>query len=426
MAAVTVKQLQSRDPVVRKKAIKAAAKALDRNALKRLAIMCEDDPDPEIRDLARRAGVYIRQQLGELSSAAPAEDGEGQTASAEAKKDAHPPKIAVSDDDVERSKKTMDMAVTQHMAGEKAKAMKFLKQAVLINPNLQHDGYFVNLAQTITGIEDKAQAIAQLGDKAAQAQFIETEQKAKRQQKLDAHLAEVGKSGKQDVVFDAALLFMAVMIGTIMMGFLAVQFAQGYLKKIDDNILAVDEARANGRVQIDPATGEEIFLSTELGATGKPKPFTEFIPDAGLYQMAQNLSKAEFGSVLLLGLGAGILGLISALAASGVMHGLSSALGGQGNWAYFTHHWLGLLLIRTIVVAVVLTVGLLLIFEGNGGAIVMIVGVIVGLIVLLTVMKAFGMVGRAYNTSFAKGMIAGLSGVVVMALAAGLPAMILF
>lgn len=66
MAINYMGQLKDRSPDKRKEAIKAAARAADKKALKTLAVMVEDDPDAEVRELAKRAGVHIRQQIGEL------------------------------------------------------------------------------------------------------------------------------------------------------------------------------------------------------------------------------------------------------------------------------------------------------------------------------------------------------------------------
>ena len=57
-----IRQLKNPDPDVRKRAIMALGKAKDPTALKALADVVRNDPDPTLRNLALKAGQYIRQQ----------------------------------------------------------------------------------------------------------------------------------------------------------------------------------------------------------------------------------------------------------------------------------------------------------------------------------------------------------------------------
>src|SRR3954466_14332009 len=57
-----IRQLQNPDPDIRKRAIMALGKAKDPTALKALAQVVRGDPDPTLRELALKAGQYIRQQ----------------------------------------------------------------------------------------------------------------------------------------------------------------------------------------------------------------------------------------------------------------------------------------------------------------------------------------------------------------------------
>ncbi len=57
-----IQQLQDSNPEIRRRAILALGKSKDTAALKPLAAVVRGDPDPALRDLARKAGQYIRQQ----------------------------------------------------------------------------------------------------------------------------------------------------------------------------------------------------------------------------------------------------------------------------------------------------------------------------------------------------------------------------
>lgn len=68
MSQALISQLQSSDPEQRKQAIIALGKAKERQALKALAYLYKNDPVPEIRDLAYKAGRYITQQTQDAAS----------------------------------------------------------------------------------------------------------------------------------------------------------------------------------------------------------------------------------------------------------------------------------------------------------------------------------------------------------------------
>jgi hypothetical protein len=64
--------LNSSDPAQRKRGIGAAAKSADRRYLKLLAHIYKTDPDPALRDLAKKAGVYIHKHQAAPSTPQPA------------------------------------------------------------------------------------------------------------------------------------------------------------------------------------------------------------------------------------------------------------------------------------------------------------------------------------------------------------------
>ncbi len=77
MAGSIQNQLKSSDPTVRRQAIVKLGKSLDERALPLLAGVYRSDPDPELRELALKAGKHIRKHL----AAQPAKQGRLQAAS---------------------------------------------------------------------------------------------------------------------------------------------------------------------------------------------------------------------------------------------------------------------------------------------------------------------------------------------------------
>ncbi len=64
--------LNSQNPTQRKRGISAAAKSADRRYLKPLGRIYKTDPDPALRELAKKAGIYINKQQPEPATAASA------------------------------------------------------------------------------------------------------------------------------------------------------------------------------------------------------------------------------------------------------------------------------------------------------------------------------------------------------------------
>jgi hypothetical protein len=60
-----IKMLDSKDPERRKTAVKELAKTKDKAALSYLAAVYRTDENPEVRDMARKAGIYINKHANE-------------------------------------------------------------------------------------------------------------------------------------------------------------------------------------------------------------------------------------------------------------------------------------------------------------------------------------------------------------------------
>ncbi|MEP0762760.1 MAG: hypothetical protein HRF48_08500 [Chloroflexota bacterium] len=123
-----LRQLSSDDPAQRREAIVALANSRDPAALKPLAATFKNDPDPALRELALKAGRYLRQY-------APEEPG------SEAE-------IAARDRDLAR--KLLDAATTYHLEGDKGRAVDSLGKALSLNPALQKEPFVANLVMSLT------------------------------------------------------------------------------------------------------------------------------------------------------------------------------------------------------------------------------------------------------------------------------------
>lgn len=200
-----IKMLESPNPAQRKQAVTALAKSKDRAALPYLAKIYKSDSDPEVKELARKAGLYIQQNSPSSSTAAatpppasrsappaynrspiaePDEDNDylyapppsrntGQGSGTftplmdddlrdpllydddepEASAPSKPMSKPVSKGDEERARILFEQAMTLHTRGETDKALKSLAQAFMKNPNLRNDSYVMNAASSMTGMD---------------------------------------------------------------------------------------------------------------------------------------------------------------------------------------------------------------------------------------------------------------------------------
>lgn len=403
------KLLKDKDPAKRKAGIKRVAKALDRDALMQLAIMSKDDKDADIRVLAQKAGVYIRQQLGEIPGKKPKKDAK--------KKDGKPDKIPVDKKDAAKAQRVLSEAMAAQIADDPARTMKALEKAMSLDPNLRHESYFVSLAESVTDAEGQS-AVDMLGNDDVYSTIMEKDEQARFDKETEEHLAFIGKATWADVGFDTALLLVILTVGALIGYFLMLQGADNYQQSLDDNRAAVQSAIDEGRV----VSGENgnpaaYYNAGDLNAVGQPTvTFTLIDPDPGFMDVVDRLREDVTASDVLVwgvatGVGSGVLFFFGGL----LVHLLGSViLRGQGRMPHTLHSTLSFLTGRMVILLVILFVGTWITFSMGGGlALTGLMG-IVGLFVLMNVLKLVTMTGQSYNFSPMQGMIAALPVVVAM------------
>ncbi|MCU0497096.1 MAG: HEAT repeat domain-containing protein [Anaerolineae bacterium] len=401
-----LKQLNDRDPAKRKAAVKGVARELDRDALKKLALMCEDDPDPEIRELARKAGVYIRQQLGEIKT--PEAPDKGKT-----DKPKPPPPVKVTADQEQRANQIVNSALTMHLNGNSAKAMKILAEAMKVNPNLRYDSYFISVVQNVTGI-DTDEAFAKLTDKGEFKNAIEREGRQKLQKEIDQHNEKIAKGSWRDVIFDYALFAGLLIIGAMILLFVTIEMSKRYLRAYEANLTAVNDAIAEGRLAAD--TFPQVYISLENDSSGKPIRFTEFIPDPNLFGTATNLRNASFVEVIPTALiTTGIMLTITFLTAL-AGHVIATILGGVGRLPYYIHMIATVIMTRALGILLVSGLLVILAFEANGGSFLLLATGGVALLNFSTAYEAVKTTAASYNFNIVKAGIAFIPGIVLFGL----------
>jgi hypothetical protein len=169
----TLEMLVSEDVEERKRAVTQLAKTKSREALKVLAEVYRDDESVEVRELARKGGLYIKKFLDDGAAAgaaaAPARPAlrpaapPVQSAPDENNDDLEDiepfpqrksrPTVEVSHEAEKRAKELTKSALDYHMRGDNERAAQQLRKALQTDPNLVRDPYTASLASTITGLE---------------------------------------------------------------------------------------------------------------------------------------------------------------------------------------------------------------------------------------------------------------------------------
>ncbi|MAU10110.1 MAG: hypothetical protein CL607_09835 [Anaerolineaceae bacterium] len=171
--------LHSSDPKDRIRAIKEIARTEDPSLLTQLALIHKNDHDPEVREMALKAGRYIRSKqqkvapfviddatVGDARLGADGPEYEMTDAAASIgdltrKKKKNKRMEPVSAAAEKRAKGLVDRAMNFSMSGKNDMAAAELRKALHINPNLANDEYTTTLAAEVMGLP-KDEAIDEL------------------------------------------------------------------------------------------------------------------------------------------------------------------------------------------------------------------------------------------------------------------------
>ncbi len=169
-------QLQSEDPRVRVEAIKAIANSGDRVNLPYLKEIVENDPDPRLRDYARKAARHLFTSTEET--------GPEQAAPQDEIKPSQDQKTGISDKQAEATlmrsappaersaaETKIQRALSLHMNGNTQKALKAFVQGLDMDPNLANETFTMSVASELTGLNPD-EAIAILLDHEDRKEFL--------------------------------------------------------------------------------------------------------------------------------------------------------------------------------------------------------------------------------------------------------------
>ncbi len=132
IAPKIIQALENADPAIRKKAIIALGKSQDQGALPILAKVYRNDPDPEVRDYARKAGVMLKKAL-----------------------ETPAPHVELAREAVEQAQKYL-------AEGKTEQAIHILHKALAIDPMLRFDPKTRQIIHRVIGEKDETHSLLKL------------------------------------------------------------------------------------------------------------------------------------------------------------------------------------------------------------------------------------------------------------------------
>jgi len=413
-----ITQLNDPDPGKRREAIVALGRAKDLAAIPHLARVFREDTHLELQELARKAAQYIRQSNAGTDASAPLPGGRpigeppiqsvvgaGGMAGAGAavgrdgdEEPAQPPlppepkgpvrgrTYTVAPEKVKTARSFTEAALDAQMRGESDRAMKTLALALSLNPNLVNDGYYMNIAASITGLEGDG-AVQMIVDSDQRKSYIKEKQREKKKAKIDSHLSKAKESSWGSTLFEAFLFIVINSVGPILLLLIVSELAGNLFGTIDLGELSAQE-RATMR-----------DLQARLPFAGGGLPIVVF---------------------LIIGAIGAVGGILGYSIQGGIIHLMARLLGGRGT---FTH--MATLVLRffnrySIVVYILLGILFIVLFVTLGSPIVFCVVIPLVLYGFYFFFKLAATVGEAYDFGSGMGCVTVIVSSIVLALVSSL------
>jgi HEAT repeats len=321
-----INMLDDPNPQVRASAVKQLAKTQSQEAVRYLATIYKTDDNPEVRELARKAGLYIKKKMNEGNWT-------GGDADPNATEQAPSDEVNVSPRAVESAIGQMESAMNLHVAGEDEKAAKFVEKAFMANPNLKNDSYYLGMAATILGLPGDEVANFLLAD----VEF-DAKGKAKRKRKPKAKNVE-SEVSTETAIIDLVIYF--IVIATLV--------AVGMLILIS----LFDSA-----IQI--AMTESPEFAAVMRGEGLTDPSQQIFID-----LVNGFVQGGFVISVVSGIAMGIYSVIVLVVQLGCMHIVATMLlGGEGTFKQLIHKMTGVITAFTVAYVLIFMLMIYVMFNG--------------------------------------------------------------
>lgn len=247
-----VQLLRSTNTEQRRQAIIALGKSKNPAALRPLADIYRNDQNDELRQLALRAGQFIKAQAAAATPApqpapppppAPSSDGLMHVApftiddlDEEAAPEPEPePEKPVQNYRLtpeghaaaKSAKAYAEEALTLSLRGDTAKAIKAIKKAYRIYPELMDDTYYSGLASTVLKC-DEDEVLNYLTDASRADNVAKTADQEKTDKAIQSHLEEASKMSWLGVELDLIMFSLIMAIGPVLLIVIAGQSLQAW------------------------------------------------------------------------------------------------------------------------------------------------------------------------------------------------------
>lgn len=370
MNAQIAQLLESSDPKQRFDGIKQAARVKEVASLKKLADMAQNDPDEQVRAVAKKAIAYIKD---DSRTAAPRTGGR---------------KREVSPKEEARAKGYLDAAISYQINGERDRALKQLAKAYSVNPNLEGDPFFKSVLEEVTATTGE-EALNMVRSPDQLKAMTAAEQQLKRERRKQEHLENVNRSSWGSVMMDLAIFTIIIIVFTALGLALAGQSATNYL----NDLAAAEQAYRAGEIdtlpEIDPAFREVAAQYAPILTI----PFS-----------------------VTMGLAAGILSVISLLINLVCTHVAARFFfGGQATLPHLIYKVVSFYNSRLPVLYIITFVLIVLMFAMGGGIIPVVGAGIISLYSLYLFINTIGRIGEAYDFGAGKGCLSYVFGSIIVA-----------
>jgi len=364
--------------------IRMVAGMRSEKALRVLMKIYKQDPDEEVRQLAKKGASVVAERLRELQAAQEAEEAaayEDPLAIEE---------VEVSDKDERRAKEYLNEAMDHQMVEDRQKAMTALKKALDANPNLAKDNYFQSVAATVMEEEDSEDAVRALVRDDKRKNLVQEDRKRKVDAEIADHMATAEKFTWASLMIDIALFSLVMFLGGLL------------------SVMVIDFGAEQRAVQLNrmlegSTTSEGEVIPPDLDPSNPD--------DAEAITRAENNREAALAimGVMNVGLGAlfGVTLLFMTLPAL-IIYGLvmnpvaTRLFDGNGTGTYAIHNLLNVYITPSMVAfAVIIVVALLVFFVGVPlGVGLIMIGGILGVISLVVTIRMVLAVAKTYKFGF--------------------------
>ncbi|MBN1679740.1 MAG: HEAT repeat domain-containing protein [Anaerolineae bacterium] len=258
-----IKRLDDPDPSVRRQAAIELANLRNPAALKPLAYVFRHDPDPDVQEVALKAGQYIRKHMDAgtaRSSAGGAQAAAGTAGTAGTETGPASPR------DLKRAQSYLEAATTYHMQGDRARTVENLGKALSLDPSLANDSFVSNMVFSLTGMLGP-QGMAILIDPVQRTQLIERAggKQSLRRQHIDA-MASDDDGGWENVLIDLGIYALVTALSTIAMFVFSMSAFKTLVEEYSPSYSTTDGTATMAFTEIDLDTMTDLSLVAMLPA----------------------------------------------------------------------------------------------------------------------------------------------------------------